>query len=519
MTVMASCVEFFFWLLMILLCPWSHLLSCGSSDLFQPDYLMVPVSEFSSSLETAINAIQNVTSTVSQFSHVSNDFHLSNAISDCLELLDLSAELLDWTLSASLKPDDGTRYGTGDLGFDFRTWLNGVLVNQDTCLEGFDGTSGTIKSLVEERLSQVTSLVTGIRDTVHLPPDSMRGGRNPTNHEQTFPSWLKHEEKKLLLQPLDKGSADVVVAADGTGNFTKISDAINLVPKRSSRRFVIYIKRGVYQEYVEIDKKKWNVALIGDGIDATVITGNRNAADGFKSYKSGTFRVKGRGFIARDITFQNTAGPQKAQAIAFLSDSDLSAIYRCAFRGYQDTLYAHNLRQFYKSCLITGTVDFIFGRSTAVFQSCQIRARKGLPQQKNAITAQGRKEPGDGSGFSIQFSHISAEPDVTAANIETYLGRPWKLYSRTVILQSYISSAIHPKGWLPWNGSFALGTLYYGEYMNFGPGARLDNRVNWPGFHEIQDPSVANKFTVAKFILGDSWLPSTGIQYTDGLQA
>ncbi|CDP19932.1 unnamed protein product [Coffea canephora] len=474
---MASCVEVFFWLLMILLCPWSHLLSCGSSDLFQPDYLMVPVSEFSSSLETAINAIQNVTSTVSQFSHVSNDFHLSNAISDCLELLDLSAELLDWTLSASLKPDDG---------FDFRTWLNGVLVNQDTCLEGFDGTSGTIKSLVEERLSQVTSLVTGIRDTVHLPPDSMGGGRNPTNHEQTFPSWLKHEEKKLLLQPLDKGSADVVVAADGTGNFTKISDAINLVPKH--------------------------------GIDATVITGNRNAADGFKSYKSGTFRVKGRGFIARDITFQNTAGPQKAQAIAFLSDSDLSAIYRCAFRGYQDTLYAHNLRQFYKSCLITGTVDFIFGRSTAVFQSCQIRARKGLPQQKNAITAQGRKEPGDGSGFSIQFSHISAEPDVTAANIETYLGRPWKLYSRTVILQSYISSAIHPKGWLPWNGSFALGTLYYGEYMNFGPGARLDNRVSWPGFHEIQDPSVANKFTVAKFILGDSWLPSTGIQYTDGLQ-
>ena len=188
----------------------------------------------------------------------------------------------------------GTRYGTDDLGFDFRTWLNGVLMNEDTCLEGFDSTSGTIKSLVEERLSQVTSLVTSIRDTVHLPPDSMPidigGGRNPTNHEQTFPSWLKHEEKKLLLQPLDKGSADVVVAADGTGNFTKISDAIKLVPERSSKRFVIYIKRGVYQEYVEIDNKKWNVALIGDGIDATVITGNRNAADGFKSYKSGTFR-------------------------------------------------------------------------------------------------------------------------------------------------------------------------------------------------------------------------------------
>lgn len=229
--------------------------------------------------------------------------------------------------------------------------------------------------------------------------------------------------------------------------------------------------------------------------------------------------VKGQGFIARDITFENTAGPQKHQAVAFRSDSDLSVLFRCAIRGYQDTLYAHSLRQFYSDCIITGTVDFIFGDAAAVFQNCTILGRKGLSNQKNTITAQGRKDGDEPTGFSIQFCNISVEPDVLSSlnSTETYLGRPWKLYSRTVIMQSYISGAIKPQGWLEWNGNFALDTLYYGEYMNFGPGAGLGGRVNWPGFHAINDSAVANNFTVAQFIVGNSWLPMTGVKYTAGL--
>lgn len=226
--------------------------------------------------------------------------------------------------------------------------------------------------------------------------------------------------------------------------------------------------------------------------------------------------VKGPGFIARDITFENTAGPDKHQAVAFRSDSDLSVLFRCAFLGYQDTLYAHSQRQFYRECKITGTVDFIFGDGSAVFQNCQILGRKGLPSQKNTITAQGRKEPVENTGFSIQFSNISVEPDVMPNSTLTYLGRPWKLYSRTVIMQSYISEAIKPEGWLEWNGNFALDTLYYGEYMNFGPGAGIENRVKWPGYRVMNNPQASN-FTVSNFLLGNSWLPSTGVKYTAGL--
>lgn len=229
--------------------------------------------------------------------------------------------------------------------------------------------------------------------------------------------------------------------------------------------------------------------------------------------------VKGKGFIARDMTFENTAGPAKHQAVALRSDSDLSVYYRCSMRGYQDTLYPHTNRQFYRDCAISGTVDFIFGDATAVFQMCQIFLKKGLPNQKNTITAQGRKDPAQPTGFSIQFSNISADSDILASPNSTlsYLGRPWKQYSRAIIMKSLISDTIRPQGWLEWNGDFALDTLYYGEYMNYGPGASLGGRVQWPGFHPLNDSSEAANFTVTEFIAGNLWLPATGVKYSAGL--
>ncbi|KAI3775634.1 hypothetical protein L1987_50215 [Smallanthus sonchifolius] len=487
-----------------------------SSDVFvDAECLTVPGSEFVDSVKSTIQTVREVISIVSRFSGpIGRDFRLSNAIADCLDLLDFSADELTWTLSASQKPTTGKgKYNSsGNTGADMRTWLGGALGNQDTCMDGFEGTNSFVKTLVGGSLSQVTSLVRQILGMVRQLPPTIAHDRR----KLLFPGWLKAKDRKLLQANI---AADAVVAADGSGDFTRVMDAVSAVPDYNSQRYVIYVKKGVYREYVEISKKKTNIMMIGDGMDLTIISGNRSFIGGWTTYRSATFAVKGKGFIARDMRFENTAGPEKHQAVAFRSDSDLSVVFRCAITGYQDTLYAHSMRQFYRDCLITGTVDFIFGDGVVVFQNCQILARKGLPNQKNTITAQGRKEPTQPSGFSIQFSNISIEPSALLGNssIPTYLGRPWKLYSRTIIMQSYISGFIRPEGWLEWNGNFALDTLYYAEYMNYGPGAGLGGRVKWPGLHAINDSSQANNFTVAQFLLGNSWLPSTGVKYTAGL--
>lgn len=199
--------------------------------------------------------------------------------------------------------------------------------------------------------------------------------------------------------------------------------------------------------------------------------------------------------------------------------ADHAVVYRCEILGYQDTLYVHSLRQFYRECDIYGTVDFIFGNAAVVLQNCNIYSRKPMASQSNTITAQNRKDPNQNTGISIHACKILATPDLEASkgSVQTYLGRPWKMYSRTVYMLSSIGGHVDPRGWLEWNGDFALDTLYYGEYMNNGPGAGVGQRVKWPGYQVITSALEASKFTVAKFIYGSSWLPSTGVAFIAGL--
>ncbi|KAF5739884.1 pectinesterase/pectinesterase inhibitor 41-like [Tripterygium wilfordii] len=226
----------------------------------------------------------------------------------------------------------------------------------------------------------------------------------------------------------------------------------------------------------------------------------------------------GQGFVAVNITFRNTAGAIKHQAVAVLNSADMSTFYSCSFEGYQDTLYSHSLRQFYRNCDIYGTIDFIFGNSAAVFQNCNLYPRLPLDYQFNAITAQGRTDPNQNTGTSIHNCSIKAASDLASSSgtIKTYLGRPWKEYSRTVYMQSYMDSLIDPAGWTEWSGDFGINTLYYAEFSNTGPGSNTGGRVTWPGYHVINDGDAA-KFTVSKFIQGDYWLPATSVPYTGGL--
>lgn len=229
--------------------------------------------------------------------------------------------------------------------------------------------------------------------------------------------------------------------------------------------------------------------------------------------------VVGEGFLARDITFENTAGPAKHQAVALRVGADLSAFYRCDMLAYQDTLYVHSNRQFYVGCLIAGTVDFIFGNAAAVLQNCDIHARRPGSGQKNMVTAQGRTDPNQNTGIVIQNCSIGATSDLLAvkSSFPTYLGRPWKEYSRTVIMQSSISDVIHPDGWHIWSGTFALDTLFYGEYQNTGLGAEASGRVTWKGFKVITSATEAQAYTPGTFIAASSWLGSTGFPFSLGL--
>ncbi|KAL5757270.1 hypothetical protein ACOSP7_019881 [Xanthoceras sorbifolium] len=454
------------------------------------------------------------------------------ALHDCLETIDETLdELHEAVEDLHQYPNKKTLTQHAD---DLKTLLSAAITNQETCLDGFsheEADKKVRKTLlsgekhVEKMCSNVLAMIKNMTDTDI--DNELKSSKNSNNRKlkedhqdngsSEWPAWLSAGDRRLLQS--SSVTPNVVVAADGSGNFRTVSAAVAAAPEGSSKRYIIRIKAGVYRENVEVTKKKKNIMFMGDGRTRTIITASRNVVDGSTTFHSATVAVVGEGFLARDITFQNTAGPSKHQAVALRVGADLSAFYQCDMLAYQDTLYVHSNRQFYINCLVAGTVDFIFGNAAAVLQDCDIHARKPNSGQKNMLTAQGRTDPNQNTGIVIQKSRIGATSDLLAVkgSFKTYLGRPWKEYSRTVIMQTSISDIIDPVGWHEWDGNFALNTLFYGEYQNTGAGADTSKRVNWKGFKVITSATEAQGFTPGRFIAGGSWLSSTGFPFSLGL--
>ncbi|KAJ7972990.1 Pectinesterase [Quillaja saponaria] len=465
------------------------------------------------------------------------------ALEDCRFLAELNIDFL----SSSFQTVDKTRRLLSSLkADDIQTLLSAILTNQQTCLEGLQSTasaSTSLKNGISVPLSNDSKLYSvslalfnkgwvpkrNKTSIFHHPIKKLKGFRNghlPLKMSAKTKALFETVSRRKLLQTTADNNEvlvrDIVtVSQDGTGNFSTINDAIAAAPNKSastSGYFLIFVTAGVYEEYVSIAKKKNNLMIIGAGINQTIITGNHSVVDGWTTFNSATFAVTAPGFVAVNITFRNTAGAIKHQAVALRNGADLSTFYSCSFEGYQDTLYTHSLRQFYRECDIYGTVDFIFGNAAVVFQNCNIYPRLPLSNQFNAITAQGRTDPNQNTGISIHNCRIRASDDLATSNgnIATYLGRPWKEYSRTVYMQTFMDSLINIVGWREWDGTFALSTLYYAEYNNTGPGSNTVNRVTWAGYHVINATDAAN-FTVTNFLLGDDWLPQAGVPFNSGL--
>ncbi|KAI3701004.1 hypothetical protein L2E82_45646 [Cichorium intybus] len=415
---------------------------------------------------------------------------------DCLELYASTVHRINMTVDPQKKCSQ----------VEMQTWLSTALTNLETCKNGFEEVRGGeyILPLMNNNLSALISNTLAMNKGGSLP-------LHEPSYQKGFPTWIKPGDRKLLQSSDPASMANSVVAQDGSGNYGTIGDAI-AAAKSGSGRYVIYVKAGTYNEHVQIKSNK--IMLVGDGIGKTIITGSKSVGGGSTSFSSATFGIEGDGFMGRGITIRNTAGPQNEQAVALRSASDQSVFYQCSFEGFQDTLYVLSNRQFYKECDVYGTVDMIFGNAAVVFQNCNIYARNA-PHKINTLTAQGRTDPNQNTGISIHNCRVSGASSLSG--VKTYLGRPWKQYSRTVYLKTYLDSIVNPAGWLPWSGNFALNTLYYGEYMNTGPGSSTNNRVNWKGYHVITSVTEASKFDVGNFISGGSWLPATGVPFDAGL--
>ncbi|HUK83997.1 MAG TPA: pectinesterase family protein [Verrucomicrobiae bacterium] len=266
-----------------------------------------------------------------------------------------------------------------------------------------------------------------------------------------------------------------VVAADGTGNFKTVQEAIMAVPISTSRNWSsIHIKPGVYKELIYVQRERGLIHLVGDDAEKTVLTFDLNAnLKGLDGKPIGTFRtpstvIDADDFTAENITFENSAGPV-GQALAIRVDGDRVVFRNCRFLGWQDTIFINRGRQYFEHCYIAGHVDFIFGGATAFFDGCHIHCLTN-----GYITAASTPEQ---QPFGFVFSNCRITG--ASAGVRTYLGRPWRAFASVIYLNTQISDVVRPEGWNNWRDPAREKTARYAEFNSSGPGANPKARVPW----------------------------------------
>jgi len=270
-----------------------------------------------------------------------------------------------------------------------------------------------------------------------------------------------------------KDPFNVTVAKDSTGDYTTIQEAINGARSFPYQRIVIHVKNGVYNEKIKVHEWNTNISLIGESKENTIITYddyfdkmNMGRNSTFYTY---TLLVEADDFYMSNVTIQNTAG-EVGQAVALSIFSDRVMISNCNILGNQDTLYASGKgRQYFRDCYIEGTTDFIFGSATALFENCQIHSKKN-----SYITAASTPE-GTQFGYVFKNCNLTADKGIT----EVYLGRPWRIYAKTVFMNCEMGKHILPEGWHNWSKPEAEKTTFYAEYQNSGEGFLPEKRVQW----------------------------------------
>ena len=275
--------------------------------------------------------------------------------------------------------------------------------------------------------------------------------------------------------------------------------ALAALPQDESIPVRVVLAPGRYEEKVELCRG--NVTLEGASAESTVISWHDIAAEmlpeGLKrgTFRTATLRTDGDHITLRNLTIENTAAPcsPSGQAVALYADGDWFTCEGCVLRSYQDTLFTAPLppkevekngfigpkqfaprtpqRHTYRHCRISGDIDFIFGGAAAWFEQCDIislnrNADHRIPFRSFCTAA----STPEGQAFGYVFHACRFLSDECPAG-SVYLGRPWREYAKTVLLECELGAHICAEGFDDW-GKPAFHELgFFAEYHSTGAGS------------------------------------------------
>ncbi|OVA12362.1 Pectinesterase [Macleaya cordata] len=301
------------------------------------------------------------------------------------------------------------------------------------------------------------------------------------------------------LVTAEKNVVVIKVRQDGSGQFKTVTEAVNSIPEGNTKRTIVWIGAGVYKEKITVNRKKPFVTFYGEPADMPKLTFDGTAAK-YGTVDSASVIMESDYFMAVNIIFENSSPEPDgkrvgAQAEAVRISGDKSSFYNCKFIGFQDTLCDDRGNHFFKDCEIQGTVDFIFGNGKSLYLKTELRQ---LAKQGGVISAHAREKEEVDSGYNFVHCTVSGPG---AAN--THLGRAWKSRATVTFIYSFLGPVVNPEGWSDFGNSTNDGTIFFGEYMNRGPGSNTNSRNK---FTKLLTDQAAKPFLDINYIKGSTWL-------------
>ncbi|XWS08423.1 hypothetical protein CRYUN_Cryun40dG0001200 [Craigia yunnanensis] len=239
---------------------------------------------------------------------------------DCDELLQYAIDELQASFSMV---GDSELHNMQEREAEIKNWLNAVISFQESCVDqvpqpqlqrqlsdGFLNAS-QLTSNALAIVNSISQILTAFNlNSLNFGGESNRKLMDESNSaDKKYPPWVSSSDRKLLGSRNNAQlTPNAIVAKDGSGQYKTIGDALKAYPKNLQGRYVIYVKAGIYDEYIIVDKKQVNVFMYGDGPWKTMVTGRKSNRDGYTTTDTASFSAIGDGFIAKAMGFQNTAG-------------------------------------------------------------------------------------------------------------------------------------------------------------------------------------------------------------------